>query len=181
MRKFYFLRIMFILVWAMIFYFGYIIGDKVMDNIAASQVPMIPHELSTGINVSAVGDVVDPSTVLVFEVIFNTKCKGCVSQLTFMKGIHNPPEIFVVGVNYGESDEAVQKLVNKLDLEYPIITGIEEGTLSVSSIPYTTVYVPNLDTGQWMVFDEWPGFTGGLSSKSQGALDRLHAYLEEQK
>lgn len=98
--------------------------------------------LLDGTPVDGISQIVPNNVKAVILVYFSAKCDACHEQLALMKTLHRPP-VFVVGVNIGDSQRAVEKLVNELDLNYPVLIGlrpseaVELSGQPLKGVPYT--------------------------------------------
>lgn len=68
----------------------------------------------------------DEAPRIVIQVYWKVNCQYCKKQLELMKQIHSD-EIFVVGINIGDSQRAVERVVNEVQPNYPIMLGVPDG------------------------------------------------------
>ena len=123
---------------------------------------------------------IDKETIVIIQVWFSTHCAACESQIELLKDYHNPPYVYVIGVNVGDSEKQVSKYLEELGIEFPIIIGLPQPpTESGGNVPFTQVYLLT-ESGQFQMFDQWSG--GPLfSDKAENLLAEIDLFLQSQE
>jgi len=95
-------------------------------------------------------------------IIFSADCDACRKYLEMVQSEiwEKSSSIYVIGMSYNDSKASVQRLVKKLDLTFPILTGVKELPPTAEGIPYSWfAYRSDVD-GEWYYHDEADYWTG---------------------
>jgi len=159
------------------FIIGGIFGIRLLPAYLEELTAPAQLHLLDGTIVAGVPDVIEPETQIVINVIFSAKCAACAEYIPALNSLHDPPYIYVVGVNIGDSDSAVRKFKELHSIEFPIILGIRKAPEGISSVP-TTFLFANTEAG-WQLLTEWQG--ARMPPEVLEYINGFYEWLEEQE
>lgn len=155
---------------------GGIIGVRLLPGYLEELGAPPELHLLDGPVVSGVPDIIDSETQIILVVMFSAKCSSCAEHMRGLNAIHDPPYVYVVGINIGDNDSEIRIFVEYNSIDFPIICGIRRAPEGVSSVPLTALMA--LGPQGWQTVREWTG--AAMPQEVIEYINGFYDWLEEQ-